>query len=172
MAKFNTVRVLIASAAKCDREILQLDVKNAFLHGKLEEEVYMQLPPGYQLTSKPNQVCKLKKALYGLKQLPKAWFGRFTRALIDLEYHQARGDHALFIKHCGNGGAVTILLVYVDDILITGGDVEEISKLTEALSRQFEMKQFGPLKYFLDIEVAYSKAGISLNKHKYTLDLL
>ena len=73
-----------------------------------------------------------------------------------------RGDHALFIKHGENGGAVTILLVYVDDILIPGGDLEEIRKLIKALLRQFEMKQLGPLKYFLGIEVAYSKAGISL----------
>ena len=172
MAKFNTVRVLIALAAKCNWDILQLDVKNAFLHGELEEEVYMQPPPGYPLSNQPNQVCKLKKALYGLKQSPRAWFSCFTNAMIDLNYHQARGDHALFVKHDGRSGAVTILLVYVDDILITGGDIEEIHKLTEALSGQFEMKQLGPLKYFLGIEVAYSKEGLSLSQHKYTLDLL
>ena len=74
-------------------------------------------------------MCKLKKALHGLKQSPRAWFGCYTRATIDLEYHQSRGDHALFIKHGRNGGAVTILSVYVDDILITGGDIEEIRKL-------------------------------------------
>ena len=133
VAKFNTVRVLVAVAAKCSWEILQFDVKNAFLHGELEEEVYMQLPPGYQLTDKPNQVCRLKKALYGLKQSPRAWFGRFTKAMIDLKYHQARGDHALFIKF-GTTGAVTLLLVYVDDKLITGEDAEEIQRLTSALS--------------------------------------
>ena len=70
MAKFNPVQVLIVLAAKCDWEILQLNVKNVFLHREFEEEVYMQLPPGYKLTSKPNQVCKLKQALYGLKQSP------------------------------------------------------------------------------------------------------
>ena len=140
VAKFNMVRVLIALAAKCDWDILQLDVKNSFLHGELEEEVYMQSPPGYPLSNQSNQVCKLKKALYVLKQSPRAWFGRFTNAMINLNYHQARGDHALFVKHNGRSGAVTILLVYVDDILITGGDIEEIQKLTEALSGLFEMK--------------------------------
>ena len=138
MAKFNTVRVLIALAAKCEWEIFQFDVKNAFLHGELEEEVYMQLPPGYQLRNKPNQVCKPKKALYGLNQSPRAWFGRFTKAMIYLNYHQARGDHALFIKHSVIG-AVTLLLVYVDDMLITEGDVDEVQRLTKALSGQFEM---------------------------------
>ena len=170
VAKFNTVRVLIALAAKCRWDILQLDMKNAFLHGKLEE-VYMLLPPGYHLTDNRNQVCKLKKALYGLKQSPRAWFGRFTKAMIELKYHQARGDHTLFIKH-GSTRNVTILLVYLDDILITGGDCEEIQRLTKALSRQFEMKDLGQLKYFLGIEVAYSKDGIALSQHKYILDLL
>ena len=90
--------------------------------------------------------------------------------MIDLKYHQARGDHALFIKHDVTE-TVPILLVYVDDILITGGDVEEVHQLTEALSRQFEMKELGELKYFLGIEVTYSKEGISLSQHNYTLDL-
>ena len=171
VAKFNTVRVLVAFAAKCSWEILQFDVKNAFLHGELEEEVYMQLPPGYTLTDKPNQVFRLRKALYGLKQSPRAWFGRFTKAMIDLGYHQARGDHALFIKY-GTTGMVTIILVYVDDIIVTGGDAREIRRLTTSLSEQFEMKALGQLKYFLGIEVAYSESGISLSQHKYTLDLL
>ena len=92
--------------------------------------------------------------------------------MIGLDYHQARGDHTLFIKHSRSGGAVTILLVYVDNILVTGGDIDEIYRLTEALSKHFEMNQLGPLKYFLGIKVANSKAGISLSQHKYTLDLL
>ena len=171
VAKFNTVQVLIALAATCEWDIRQLDVKNAFLHGELKEEVDMQLPPGYQLTNEPNQVCKLKKALYGLKQSPRAWFSRFTKAMIDLNYHQSRGDHVLFIKH-STTGAVTLLLVYVDDILITGGDAAEIHRLITTLSGQFEMKELGQLRYFLGIEVAYSKEGISLSEHKYTLDLL
>ena len=165
------MRVLIALVAKCRWDILQFDVKNSFLHGELEEEMYMQLPRGYHLTDNQNQVCRLKKALYGLKQSSRAWFGRFTKAMVELNYHQARGDHALFIKH-GSIGRVTILLVYVDDILITGGDYEEIQMLTKALFAQFEMKALGQLKFFLGIEVAYSKDRISLSQHKYILDLL
>ena len=131
----------------------------------------MQLPPVYQLTNKLNQICKLKKAPYGLKQLLRAWFGRFNKAMIDLKYHQARGNHTLFIKHSVTG-TITVLLIYIDEILITRGDVEEVHRLTKALSRQFEMKELGQLKYFLGIEVAYSKEDISLRQHKYTLDLL
>ena len=171
VAKFNTVRVFIALQAKCRWDILQFDVKNAFLHGELEEEGYMQLPLGYHLTDNQNQVCRLKKALYGLKQSPRAWFGRFNKVMVELNYHQARGDHALFIKHSSTG-RVTILLVYVDDILITGGDCEEIQMLTKALFAQFEMKALGQLKFFLGIEVTYSKDEISLSQHKYVLDLL
>ena len=171
VAKFNIVRVLIAVAAKCAWDVLQFDVKNAFLHGELEEEVYMQLPPGYQQPGQENRVCKLKKALYGLKQSRRAWFGRFTKTMLNLGYHQARGDHTLFIKH-GASGATTILIVYVDDILITGSDLVEIQHLSDALSGQFDMKKLGVLKYFLGIEFAHSKAGICMSQHKYTLDLL
>ena len=104
----------------------QYDVKNAFLHGELEEEVFMDPPPGFSHSLLPNQVCRLKKALYGLKQSPRAWFERFTQAMVSMGYRQSQGDHTLFIKHSISGG-VAILIVYVDDIIITGDDlVEEI----------------------------------------------
>ena len=79
--------------------MLQYDAKNALLHGDLEEEVYMDLPPGYSPTTQDNVVCKLKKALYGLKQSPSAWFGQFTKVMLTLEYKQSQGDHTLFIHH-------------------------------------------------------------------------
>ena len=130
MAKFNTVQILIILATKYGWDILQFDVKNAFLHGELEEDVYMSVPPGYQLSNHPNIVYKLEKALYGLSQSPRAWFGRFTQAMKDYGYRQSYGDHPLFIKHTNKGG-MTILIVYVDDILITGNDEEEIKNLSE-----------------------------------------
>uniref|UniRef100_A0A2N9IGY8 Integrase catalytic domain-containing protein n=1 Tax=Fagus sylvatica TaxID=28930 RepID=A0A2N9IGY8_FAGSY len=170
VAKLNTVRVLLSLAANLDWPLHQLDVKNAFLHGDLEEEVYMDIPPGYTASSKAKIACKLQRALYGLKQSPRAWFGRFSSAMRKYGFQQSNSDHTLFLKH--RLGKVTALIVYVDDMIITGDDAEEISRLQEQLSTEFEMKNLGGLKYFLGIEVARSRQGIFLSQRKYVLDLL
>ena len=98
-------------------------MKNAFLHGELEEESYMSIPPGFSGVD-TNKVCRLKKALYGLKQSPCAGFGRFAKVMIASGYKQSQGDHTLFIKHSVSRG-VTVLNVYVDDIIVTGNDEVE-----------------------------------------------
>ena len=170
VAKLDTVRVLISLAANLDWPLHQFDVKNAFLHGNLEEEVYMDIPPGCSTVSKTTTVCRLQKALYGLKQSPRAWFGRFTQAMKKYGFQQSNADHTLFLKH--RHGKVTALIIYVDDMIITGNDEEEISKLQNQLAAEFEMKSLGNLKYFLGIEVARSAQGIVLSQRKYVLDLL
>jgi hypothetical protein len=108
--------------------------------------------------------------LYGLKQSPRAWFGRFTEAMKRIGYHQGNSDHTLFIKH--KNERVTLLIIYVDDMIVTGDDADEIERLQECLSTEFEMKDLGGLKYFLGIEVAKTKNGIYLSQRKYILDLL
>ncbi|RVW94373.1 Retrovirus-related Pol polyprotein from transposon RE1 [Vitis vinifera] len=151
--------------------ITTFDVKNAFLHGELSEEVYMDLPPGCMVSEKQCQkVCKLKKSLYGLKQSPRAWFGRFTKSMRAFGYRQSNSDHTLFLKK--QHGKITTLIVYVDDMVVTGNDPEERKALQNYLSREFEMKDLGPLKYFLGIEVSRSSEGIFLSQRKYALDLL
>jgi hypothetical protein len=145
-------------------------VKNAFLHGDLEEEVYMDVPPDLTSLMQGKVVCKLQKVLYGLKQSPRAWFGRFSFAMRRYGYKQSNSDHTLFLKH--QREKVTALIIYVDDMIITGNDREEISKLQEQLATEFEMKNLGGLKYFLGIEVARSRQGIFLSQRKYVLDLL
>ncbi|RVW94488.1 Retrovirus-related Pol polyprotein from transposon RE1 [Vitis vinifera] len=168
VAKINTVRVLLANL---DWPLQQFDVKNAFLHGELSEEVYMDLPPGCMVSEKQCQkVCKLKKSLYGLKQSPRAWFGRFTKSMRAFGYRQSNSDHTLFLKK--QHGKITTLIVYVDDMVVTGNDPEERKALQNYLSREFEMKDLGPLKYFLGIEVSRSSEGIFLSQRKYALDLL
>ena len=107
-------------AAHYNWQLLQYDVKNAFFHGDLDEEIYMNIPSGFE-GNIGNKVCRLKKALYRLKQSPRAWFERFEKVMKEYGYKQSQGDHTLFIKHSA-AGRVTALLVYVDDIIVTGND--------------------------------------------------
>lgn len=171
VAKINTVRVLLSLAANLDWPLQQFDVKNAFLHGELSEEVYMDLPPGCMIPKRHSQkICRLKKSLYGLKQSPRAWFGRFTKSMIAFGYHQSNADHTLFLKR--QQGKITALIIYVDDMVVTGNDPNEREALQNYLSKEFEMKDLGPLNYFLGIEVSRSRKGIVLSQRKYALDLL
>src|SRR6266542_1166182 len=170
VAKMSTVRTLISCATIFGWPLHQLDVKNAFLHGDLLEEVYMEISPGFMNQQASGKVCRLKKSLYGLKQSPRAWFDRFRRAIYDMGYTQCNGDHTVFYKH--RGSCITILAVYVDDIVITGDDVEEIRCLKRRLGDTFEVKHLGQLRYFLGIEIARSSKGIVLSQRKYVLDLL
>ena len=146
----NMVRILISLAINLDWNLQQYDIKNAFLHGDLEEEIYRHALPGYENTVGKNRVCKSKKALYGLKQSPRGWFGKFTQTMKLLGCRQCNGDHTLFFQNFLPRG-VTIILVYVDDIIITGNDINEARKLESHLIQHFEVKNLGPLKYFLGI---------------------
>ncbi|PNY11391.1 retrovirus-related Pol polyprotein from transposon TNT 1-94 [Trifolium pratense] len=147
----------------------QLDVNNEFLHGDLKEDVYMTIPPGVDLT-KPNQACKLVKSLYGLKQASRQWNEKLTKFLLDLQFIQASSDHSLFTRQ--SSSLFLILLVYVDDVIIAGNSLTEINSIKSALHHTFKIKDLGTLKYFLALEVAHSKSGISLCQRKYCLDLI
>jgi hypothetical protein len=116
-------------------------------------------------------VYKLKKALYGLKESPRAWFEQFSWAMQRFGYKQSQADHTLFIKHSTQGN-VTALIVFVDNIVLTGSDDGQIQNLKHRLANEFEIKDSGSLKYFLGIEVARSKHGIFISQRKYILDLL
>ena len=130
----------------------------------------MEIPPGFSTPQMIGKVCRLKKSLYGLKQSPRAWFDRFRQAVCSMGYKQCNGDHTVFYRHAQTH--ITILAVYVDDIVITGDDVEEIQRLKNRLRKEFEVKDLGQLKYFLGIEIARSSRGIVLSQRKYVLDLL
>ena len=163
VAKLNSIRILLSLATNCNWPLDQLDVKNAFLNEELEEEVFMSLPPGFEEELGRNKVCRLKKSLYGLKQSPRAWFERFGTVVKGLGYIQSQADHTLFYKHSTNN-KIAILIVYVDDIILTGDDSLELKNLREKLAKAFDIKELGPLKYFLGIEFARSKEGIFMNQ--------
>lgn len=117
VAKLTTIRLLLAIASSQNWYIQQLDVHNAFLHGDLTEEVYMTLPPGYPSTTS-NLVCKLQKSIYGLRQSSRQWFAKLSTLLLSNGFNQSASDHSFFIQSSGN--SFTTLLVYVDDLLISG----------------------------------------------------
>ncbi|KAA3482589.1 Retrovirus-related Pol polyprotein from transposon TNT 1-94 [Gossypium australe] len=168
-AKITTVRLLLAIAASKNWYLHQLDINNAFLHGDLSEEVYMLLPSGFN-SSTPNMVCKLQKSLYGLKQASLQWFSKLTSAVTSLDYIQSSSDFSLFIKK--DVVSFTALLVYVDDVILAGDNLDEIARVKAFLDSTFTIKDLGDLKYFLGLEVARSSAGIHLCQRKYALDIL
>jgi len=160
--------MLVVSAAKY-WEFHQVDVHNAFLHGELEEEVFMKLPPCFSVNN-PGIVCKLKKSLYGLKQAPRCWVSKLSAALKQFGFTQSRYNYSLFVlqKH----KVQIVVLVYVDDLVVGGNDHTTIIKFKYYLNNCFHMKDLGKLKYFLRVEVARSNSGIFLCQRKYALDIV
>ncbi|KAK2353155.1 putative mitochondrial protein [Trifolium repens] len=128
VAKISYVRLFLAMAAIHHWPLHQLDIKNAFLHGELEEEVYMDQPLGFTIPGNSKLVCRLRRSLYGLKQSPRAWFGRFSSALIQFGMTRCEADHSVFFLHSSAGQRI-FLVVYVDDIVITGDDPDGIQRL-------------------------------------------
>ena len=164
------IRLVLSLAISRRWHLRQIDVSNAFLHGFLNEEVYMQQPPGFEDSQRPQYVCRLQKAIYGLKQSPRAWFSWLSDKLFQLGFRSSKADTSLFVFH--HGDVVIYMLVYVDDIVITGSSQKVIDTLVRALSRSFPIKDLGRLHYFLGIEVVHNSGGITLMQHKYATDLL
>lgn len=169
VAKMVTVRIVLAVAAAKNWELHQMDVHNAFLHGDLQEEVFMKFPPGFR-SSQPGMVCKLRKSLYGLKQAPRCWFAKLSWALKEYGFQRSYSDYSLFTIH--DKDIQLVVLVYVDDLIICGNDHNSIQHFKDYLSRCFHMKDLGKLKYFLGVEVARSPEGIFLCQRKYALDII
>lgn len=164
-----TIRLVLSIAITKSWPIRQLDVKNAFLHGFIDRDVYMIQPPGFIDKQYPTHVCKLHKALYGLKQAPRAWFTRFTSFLYELGFVASKSDSSLFTRQTSKG--ILVLLLYVDDILLTGSD-PSLPTLIDDLRHQFSMTDLGDLHYFLGMEITRTKSGLHLSQNRYTLDIL
>ena len=133
--------MIIAIAASYGWPLHQMDVKNAFLHSDLKEDIYMVLPLGLSPTF-PSNVCKLKRSIYGLKQAPRAWFDKFGSTLLRISFKQSHYNSSLFLYKTVIG--IVILLVYVDDIIIIGIDSTLIICLQQHLQASFHKKNLGP----------------------------
>ena len=170
VVKMSTIRVILSLAVTFGWSLHQLDVKNAFLHGFLKEDVYMEQPPGYATNDSNLWVCKLHKSLYGLKQASRSWFERFSLHIQEAGFQKSALDHSLFIYH--KGGITTWLLIYVDDIVLTGNTSSHIVQIKEVLEQHFKMKDLGDLRYFLGVELDRTEDSLTLSQHKYALDIL
>ena len=155
-----TIRTVLSLSLTHHWPIRQLDVNNAFLHGVLYEEVYMEQPPGFRDSSHPTHVCRLHKAIYGLKQAPWAWFQKFSGFLLHYGFVWSGADRGMFVFRSSIG--IMILLVYVDDIILTGSSSSLLHSFIRVLSQQFAMKDLGELHYFLGIEAKRTSTGLHL----------
>ncbi|GAA0143380.1 transmembrane signal receptor [Lithospermum erythrorhizon] len=140
VAKTVTVRIILAYVAANRWALHQLDINNAYLHGYLDEDIYMQIPEGYTGGQKP-QVCKLKRSLNGLKQAGRQWNTKFTNTIVGYRFVQSYHDHCLFTLT--KGMCFLILVVYVDDILLTGNMEDEMIKVKVFLHEKFTIKDLG-----------------------------
>ena len=172
VAKFNTLKLLFCLAAINNWHLHHMDINNAFLHGDLNEDVYMKLPQGY--TPKGviphNAVCKLQKSLYGLKQASRQWYAKLSNHLLHNGFQHSKSDHSLFLRH--KSGVFLALLIYVDDIIVATTDLQELISFKSSLDNHFRLKDLGPLRFFLGLEVARNNKGISVSHRPFTLQLL
>ena len=159
--KPTTVRLVLTIVVLYGWNIHQLDVHNAFLNGILQEEVYMAQPPGFVDPALPSHVFRLHKSLYGLKQAPRAWYNRLSEFLLSIGFQTSKGDTSLFILSLN--GALMYLLVYVDNIFLTGSNLVMLHRLIMLLQSEFNLQDLGFVHFFLGIEVKSSAMGILLS---------
>ena len=152
IVKHSSIRVLLALVAMYDLELEQLDVKTAFLHGELEEQINMEQPHGFEVDGKEDHVCLLKKSLYGLKQSPRQWYKRFDSFMLGHGYTRSMYDSCVYFRKLTDGSFIYLLL-YVDDMLIAAKNLSEIHILKMQLSSEFEMKDLGAAKKILGMEI-------------------
>ena len=169
-ARITTIRVVLSLAGHFGWPIFQMDVKSAFLNGDLQEEVYVEQPPGFVLSGKEDMIYRLHKALYGLKQAPRAWYQRIDSFFGKLGLHRSHVDSNLYTLL--EGALIVVIIIYVDDLIITGSHTSRIRSVMADLSREFEMTDLGLLHYFLGFEVWQTPQGIFLSQHKYCLEIL
>ena len=171
-APFTSFRALLATAAQFRLLVHQMDVRTAFLHGDLHEEIYMEQPPAYISKDHPTHVCKLVKSLYGLKQSPRQWYERFTTCMLHLGYIRFQSDPNVYCRNSTN--VILLLAIYVDDILILSNSNDVLSKAKSELHASFSMQDMGALHYCLGIQVFqdHSHGHIRISQQSYVESLL
>ena len=170
VARMETVRVLIALAAHHGWPIHHMDVKTVFLNGELIEEVYVEQPPGFVVDGQEHKVLRLQKALYGLRQAPRAWNAKLDTSLHALGFKRSEAEHAVYRR--SNGDEMLLVGVYVDDLVIAGSSINEVTRFKQEMTNLFKMSDLGELSYYLGIEVQQQDGQITLRQASYAKKLL
>ncbi|GJR44866.1 retrovirus-related pol polyprotein from transposon TNT 1-94 [Tanacetum coccineum] len=170
VARLEAIKIFLVFATYMNFIVYQMDVKSAFLNGKLKEEVYVKQPPGFESNEFPNHVCKLDKALYGLKQAPRAWYETLSTFLTEHKFVRGKIDNTLFVYKTQTD--VIVVQIYVDDIIFGSTSTKLCKQFTKLTTQRYEMSMMGVLTYFLGFQIKQSERGISINQEKYVKDLL
>ena len=170
VARLEAIRILLAYACAHNIKLYQMDVKSAFLNGKISELVYVEQPPGFEDPKRPNHVFKLSKALYGLKQAPRAWYERLRDFLLSKDFKIGKVDTTLFTKRIGKD--LFVCQIYVDDIIFGSTNELFCEEFGKMMSKEFEMSMIGELSFFLGLQIKQLKDGIFISQSKYLKDML
>ncbi|KAI3692974.1 hypothetical protein L6452_32800 [Arctium lappa] len=170
VARLEAIRIFLAFTAHRGFKVYQMDVKSAFLNGQIQEEVYVQQPPGFENSKYPNHVYFLDKALYGLKQAPRAWYDRLSNFLLANGFERGTTDTTLFFKK--RKGEILLVQIYVDDIIFGSTNDLYCKKFESLMKSEFEMSMMGELTFFLGLQVKQTTEGIFINQSKYVSDIL
>ncbi|GJW46474.1 retrovirus-related pol polyprotein from transposon TNT 1-94 [Tanacetum coccineum] len=170
VARMEDIRIFLAYATHKSFTVFQMDVKTAFLHGTLKEDVYMCQPEGFIDDDHPSHVYKLKKALYGLKQALRAWYGKLSKFLLQNHFFKGTIDPTLFIRRFNDD--ILVLQVYVDDIIFGSTYPRYTQLFSDLIKSRFKMSMMGEMMFFLGLQVNQSPCGIFINQSNYVLEIL
>ncbi|GJU44307.1 putative ribonuclease H-like domain-containing protein, partial [Tanacetum coccineum] len=170
VARIEAIRLFLAYALFKDFVMYQMDVKSAFLYGKIEKEVYVCQPPGFEDPDFPNRVYKVEKALYGLHQAPRAWYETLSTYLLDNGFQRGKFDKTLFIKR--DKGDILLVQVYVDDIIFGSTKKSLCTEFEKMMHKKFQMSSMGKLIFFLGLQVKQKEDGIFISQDKYVTEIL
>jgi hypothetical protein len=150
---------VLASVALLYLELEKLDVKTSFLHGDLDEEIYMEQPEGFVQNHNKKFVCRLKKSLYGLRRSPRQWYNKFNSFMVSHNYTRSGYDHCVHFKKLNNDIFI-ILVLYVDDMILARKNITEINRLKAKMARTFDMKDLGATRQILSMEIFRETRGM------------
>ncbi|GJX26516.1 putative ribonuclease H-like domain-containing protein [Tanacetum coccineum] len=170
VARLEAIRIFLAFASYMGFVVYQMDVKSAFLYGKIDEEVYVSQPPGFQDPKHPKKVYKVVKALYGLHQAPRAWYATLSTFLLKNGYRRGTIDKTLFLKKDKND--IILVQVYVDDIIFGSTKKSWCDEFEALMKSRFQMSSMGELTFFLGLQVKQKEDGIFISQDKYVAEIL